>query len=381
MNIDYLKKAQKVNMYFQNAGGILDHCLKTNVIAVDPKEQSVTLEFTVNEASMNPVEIMHGGAITWIADLAMADAISTYGEVFGTTANMSIDFLRPLPLGTKIIVKAYVINLGGFLRRARAEFLIGNDIVVSATGNYTGKKMLGDYRKGYIDDKTTRFEDDFVRIFILEGTKKALVIDSGVSGAQNIRRIVGDFCGLPATLIHTHADPDHIADNKDFKTCLMHKADKALYDVKSIEVGGPESNFAKARFVKDGDIIDLGDRPVEVIHIPGHTPGSIALLDINKRVLYGGDTVQDGEIYMFGAHRSMDDYIASLEKLNAMKDRFDVIRASHDTMDLKPSILGKLIKAAKTVQAGKAKGEVRIMYGNEIVAYDMGCATFLCDMK
>ena len=41
--------------------------------------------------------------------------------------------------------------------------------------------------------------------------------------------------------------------------------------------------------VKEGDIIDLGARPLEIIDNPGHTPGSIAILDINNRVLIGGD--------------------------------------------------------------------------------------------
>ena len=40
--------------------------------------------------------------------------------------------------------------------------------------------------------------------------------------------------------------------------------------------------------LKEGDIIDLGDRPLEIIDNPGHTPGSIAILDVKNRVLIGG---------------------------------------------------------------------------------------------
>ncbi len=67
--------------------------------------------------------------------------------------------------------------------------------------------------------------------------------------------------------------------------------------------------------VEDGDIIELGNRTLEVITIPGHTPGSIAVLDIENRVLYGGDTVQDGKIFMFGVQREFHAYIRSLESL------------------------------------------------------------------
>ena len=50
-----------------------------------------------------------------------------------------------------------------------------------------------------------------------------------------------------------------------------------------------------------GDIIDLGDRPLKIIDIPGHTPGSIAILDVKNRVLISGDSV-DGNaatLYQF----------------------------------------------------------------------------------
>jgi len=377
-NIDYKYWAEKIRNYYQSTGCILDDKIKAKVVAANPDEKSISMEITANEYSLNSLKIMHGGVISWVFDLAMAVAISTYGgESLGTTADMSVDFLRPIPFGTKLIVKAYAVNLGGFLRRARAEFYIGNDIVAYACGNYTGKKMLGEFRLGYIDPKTSKVEDDFVRYFILEGEKKALVIDSGVSGAMDTKELAEKLSGLPSVLINTHADPDHIAGNKYFSTCLMHKTEKKLYEMKCKEVFGEEA-VAKARFIKDGDVIDLGNRPLEVIHIPGHTAGSIALLDIKNRVLYAGDSVQSGEIYMFGEHRNMEAYIASLEKLNSMKNRFDIIRASHDEMDHKPAIIGKLIKAAKAVQSGKATGELRTLYGKTIIAYDMGCATFLC---
>ena len=66
----------------------------------------------------------------------------------------------------------------------------------------------------------------------------------------------------------------------------------------------------------EGDIIDLGERKLEVVHVPGHTPGSITLLDREERCLIGGDPIQiDGEIYMFGLHRYMEAYVFGLEHL------------------------------------------------------------------
>ena len=68
--------------------------------------------------------------------------------------------------------------------------------------------------------------------------------------------------------------------------------------------------------LKDGDIIDLGDASLTVIHTPGHTPGSICLYDPVSKVLFTGDTVFEGGSFgrtdIGGDEEQM---IASLEKL------------------------------------------------------------------
>lgn len=48
---------------------------------------------------------------------------------------------------------------------------------------------------------------------------------------------------------------------------------------------------------KKGDVIDLGNRPLEIIELPGHTPGSIGILDVKTRALFAGvKKVAAGEI-------------------------------------------------------------------------------------
>ena len=61
-----------------------------------------------------------------------------------------------------------------------------------------------------------------------------------------------------------------------------------------------KSGTGKISPIKEGDVIDLGDRTLKIIDLPGHTPGSIAVLDVKNRVLISGDSVQDSNIYMFG---------------------------------------------------------------------------------
>lgn len=216
-----------------------------------------------------------------------------------------------------------------------------------------------------INDDTFRVEDNGVRCFILLGSEKALLIDTGMSG-ENVRNIAEGLTDLPIKLINTHADRDHVSGNKDFDVAYMHPAE--LYNYKGNIIP-----------VWDGQIIDLGDRPIKVIHTPGHTPGSIALLDLKYKALFGGDPIQDGSIFLFGPMREMNAYKHSLVRINEMKDEIDLIYPSHGTVPVTTDIIDGLIKGIEKVinkEIEPAEGE---FFGTPINIYDIGVAKILGD--
>ncbi len=135
------------------------------------------------------------------------------------------------------------------------------------------------------------------------------------------------------------------------------------------------------RAVFDKDTIDLGGRILEVVHLPGHTPGSITLLDKEHRCLIGGDPIQEGgHIFMFGIHRDMEAYIHGLKKLWERESEFDVIYPSHAKLCVDKSIIPKLIEGARDVTEGKITGRKAEIYGNEIMVYDFGPDCFLGEL-
>ena len=214
--------------------------------------------------------------------------------------------------------------------------------------------------------------DQGVRIFLLAGREKALLIDTGMTGLD-LHAITSLHTDLPLQLLNTHADRDHIAGNAQFPEFYMHPSEAAFY--RNVQHGN-----GRLLPVFDGDLIDLGGRTLEIIHLPGHTPGSITVLDWENRCLIGGDPIQeDGNIYMFGDHRNMDAYIAGLERLLERGD-FDFIYPSHAKEKVSRDVIPELIDGAKDILAGKIPGKEIEVHGKKVTSCDVGVSRFLCEL-
>ncbi len=221
-----------------------------------------------------------------------------------------------------------------------------------------------------INENTYRIEDGHVRFYLFIGKEKASLIDTGMN-VPDAKTIAKSLTDLPVILINTHADPDHISGNASFDGFYMSAKEEDNYR----EHGGK----GDYNHVHEGDVIDLGDRPLRIIDIPGHTPGSIAIIDEKNRILISGDTVQDGQIFMFGTRRNLDRYIESLKHLLEFKDMFDVIYPMHGTFPQKPEQIGKLLEGAQLIKEGKAYSNPVNIFGNEVLLYKFPYGGFLCD--
>jgi len=218
-------------------------------------------------------------------------------------------------------------------------------------------------------ENTWAFDEGGVRFFLLVGNEQALLIDSGMQ-TKNAKELAAELTKLPIKLINTHADRDHTGSNAEFDEVYMNPAETVNYYRK----GAPSGRIVA---VDDKDIIDLGDRELEIIAIPGHTPGSIAVLDKKSGALFSGDPVQDGNIYMFGPCREMHAYILSIEKLERLSDKYTTIYPSHGSLTVSKDILPKLREGAKKVLAGEIEAEAIDLWGNKVNLYKVGVAGFL----
>ncbi len=227
-----------------------------------------------------------------------------------------------------------------------------------------------DYEVKQIYSGTWAIENKGVRFFLLTGTKTGLLIDSGMT-TGNAKEIAEGLTKLPLKLIVTHADIDHIAGNDAFDTVLMHPAEYVNYFQNGASHKTPTP-------VWDGDVIDLGGRPLRIITQPGHTPGSIALLDIDRRILFSADSIQNGRIFLFGPMRNITAYRQSLDKIWACRSEYDIILPSHGTLPLKPDIIPELMAFADKITSGEAPFSEDEIFGIKVRVYEADTAVFLC---
>jgi len=133
-------------------------------------------------------------------------------------------------------------------------------------------------------------------------TKDAVVIDPG-GEVERIAEIVAQYDLAVRAIVHTHAHLDHIYCTRDVKerhggAICLHRGDTFLYDgfaTQAAMFGWKVRETAPVeRWIEDGDRIELGKRALDVIHTPGHTPGSVCFEvedPDHGRLLFAGDTL------------------------------------------------------------------------------------------
>lgn len=132
-----------------------------------------------------------------------------------------------------------------------------------------------------------------------EATREAMVVDPG-DNVDDILAIVAKH-GLRVTrIVITHAHIDHIGGAARLKAATgapvyMNASDQFLYDALEQQAAwlgiAPPPRTEVDTAARDGDVLRVGDTPVEVRHTPGHTPGSLCLYLKTENRLIAGDTL------------------------------------------------------------------------------------------
>jgi glyoxylase-like metal-dependent hydrolase (beta-lactamase superfamily II) len=217
-----------------------------------------------------------------------------------------------------------------------------------------------------------------VNSFLVVGTKRAVLFDSGL-GVARIGAVVAKLTALPVTVLNSHTHFDHVGGNHEFTDVrnldVPFSAASARGDVGEALRDYAKDTLAEDRVcgalpagvtsrayatptwkasapVQDGERFDLGDRTLEVLKTPGHTPDSMCLLDAANGLLFTGDTFYSGEVFLWAPETDVAGYEASIARLAKLAPGLKLLLPAHGVPVAEPAQLLALDRALKDIEAG-----------------------------
>ncbi|MDP8230838.1 MAG: MBL fold metallo-hydrolase [Candidatus Gorgyraea atricola] len=161
-----------------------------------------------------------------------------------------------------------------------------------------------------------------------EPTKEVFIIDPGAD-YKKIKKIIDRDSLKPKAVINTHGHGDHIGADSEFGLPIwIHRLDAEFLQDPSKNLSGMLGFLLKTkkakRLLEEGDVLKIGNVEIEVLHTPGHTPGSICLKA--DGVIFTGDTLfHEGVGRTDFAYGSQEDIILAIkEKLFTLDDGYIV---------------------------------------------------------
>jgi len=189
-------------------------------------------------------------------------------------------------------------------------------------------------------------------LWLIKGRDADLLIDTGL-GVSSLKLYLAEMLDKPLKVVASHVHFDHSGGCYEFDQVYIHgnehralcEGDQRLIlsspefrmvpdsDFESLPYEGFSADDYEvracphAKSLRHGDIIDLGNKAFEVMHLPGHSSGSIGLYNATDQHFFSGDVVYDGTLLDDLEDSMIDDYLGSMEQLLQLKT--DEVRPGH----------------------------------------------------
>ena len=160
----------------------------------------------------------------------------------------------------------------------------------------------------------------------LLGNSPFAAIDPGPEDPVHIERILTETRGSLETILATHTHPDH----SPAARTLSEKSGAIVLGRPAPQDGRQDADFAPARVLADGDIVQVGDLLLRAIHTPGHASNHLCFLLEGQGLLFTGDHLMQGSTVVIAPpDGNMAEYLASLERLRTMRPALRSIAPGH----------------------------------------------------
>ncbi|WP_433940447.1 MBL fold metallo-hydrolase [Paenibacillus lautus] len=204
--------------------------------------------------------------------------------------------------------------------------------------------------------------------WLIKGQETSVLIDSALP-LPGFKAFAEKVAQTPVQLVLSHAHPDHIYRLKEFDEYWIHPDDEGLlrgeYGFNAYE-GIPET----IHYLKEGDVLDIGNgHVIHVYHVPGHTDGSVLLLDEKTKSLFASDTIARRLLYGLGTWIPLDRFIHDLQRIKSLD--FESIYTCHDRTALSKKFIDFMIDSLKGLPEVQQRIEligmefIHLVSGNE----------------
>ncbi len=225
-------------------------------------------------------------------------------------------------------------------------------------------------------------------LYVYSGKKRVLLLDTGF-GLLDLKHLVGELCpNREIVVVNSHSHGDHNGGNNQFSLVYVGRMDEPtshsipstddrLWFYESFFLNNP---CAKGLNLEDwnpgpaqkvlplfhGDMIDLGGIELEVLETPGHSLGSICLLDRRNGLLFTGDLMLTWQVWgQLACSTTLKDYSRSLDRLAALEPIVREVFPAHGRLDnphgwpiyhLPPRVLSVYAEGTRQIIEGCVKG-------------------------
>ncbi len=248
------------------------------------------------------------------------------------------------------------------------------------------------YRSQKIAHNIYMIEESDVCIYVLIGTEKAAVIDTGY-GSFNLYEAVRKLTDKPLITICTHGHPDHFLGAGYFDKVYLNDRDIPVAEVygarykqevkhnmqKRFKMSDTQieqwlcSNPPKTTLIYPGMEFDLGEFTLETVDLCGHTQGSIGLICKQARILFSGDGVIERAWLHLPESASIQRYYETIQKLNCREQEFDQIYTGHKNAHKPVGFLKELTGLLELVLEERKGTPIDTGAGDGLLAGKNGC--------
>ena len=173
--------------------------------------------------------------------------------------------------------------------------------------------------------------------YLIVGQSRALLFDTG-PGVRDISKVTRSLTQLPVTVMSSHPHYDHIGNNFRFDRVAWVRVPSIVSEVTD---DGFQPTFTRgftlrtippfkiSEWLQPEQEIDLGQRRLQIFHVPGHEEGSFALLDADRQQLFTGDFIYPGWLVAFAPTSDLHEYLRSVLYLISHTSGSETIYGAH----------------------------------------------------